>query len=156
MIASSVWQHASDNSIIEHILARYHQVHRQQLADILQLTEKVSITHSAQFPAAVLPLLQNLQVELINHMLKEERVLFPMILNGAGTNAAMPIQVMRHEHDEHTEAVAQLLIHTNNLTPPSNACGSWQRLYSDLDTLFTDLREHIALENGILFSRTLA
>ena len=58
----SVWQQASDNSLIEHILARYHQVHRVQLADILPLAEKVAGVHAGTFPADILPLLQHMRM----------------------------------------------------------------------------------------------
>ena len=151
----SVWQQASDNSLIEHILARYHQVHRVQLADILPLAEKVAGVHAGTFPADILPLLQHMRQDLLEHMYKEERVLFPMILNGMGARAAMPISVMMREHEIHREAMVQLLALSHKLTPPPDACRSWQRLYAELQTLVDDLNDHIELENTVLFARTL-
>ncbi|MCP2040690.1 regulator of cell morphogenesis and NO signaling [Neisseria sp. HSC-16F19] len=151
----SLWQQAGDSSLIEHILARYHQVHRRQLQDILPLAEKVATVHADTFPQDILPLLQHMQQDLLEHMLKEERVLFPMILNGMGARAAMPINVMMHEHESHREAMAQLLALSHQLTPPPDACHSWQRLYAELQTLLDDLNDHIELENNILFARTL-
>lgn len=151
----SVWQHSSDDSLIEHILARYHQTHRHQLASILPLAEKVSQVHAGEFPAGILPLVQAMQADLLSHMQKEEQVLFPMILNGMGRGAAMPVRVMMHEHDDHEQTIARLLEMSGNLTPPTAACPSWQRLYAELQTLVNDLQEHISLENTILFPRIL-
>ena len=88
-------------------------------------------------------------------MMKEERMLFPMIKNGMGRNAGMPIRVMMMEHEEHEAALAQLLATTDNFTAPADACSSWQQLYADLKTFADDLNDHIELENTILFPRAL-
>ncbi len=149
----SVWQHSSLQALIEHILSRYHHTHRQQFQDILPLAEKVASVHAGEFPAAVLPLLQDMQADLLAHMYKEEQVLFPMLANGMGAQAAMPIRVMMHEHTEHEHALSRLLDLTDHLTPPAQACPSWQNLYAQLRTLADDLQDHIALENNILFPR---
>ena len=108
------------------------------------------------FPAEILPLLRQTQQELLSHMQKEERVLFPMILNGAGIQASMPIQVMRHEHDEHQQTLARFRELTQDFVAPANACASWQRLYAELATFCNDLRDHIVLENEVLFPRVLS
>ena len=152
----TIWENANESALIEHILARYHQVHRLQLQDILPLAEKVSTVHAEVFPAELLPLLQQTQQELLNHMQKEELVLFPMILNGAGKQASMPIRMMRHEHDDHQHTVNHLIQLTNHFTPPENACQSWQRLYAAIAELCQDLNNHIVLENDILFPRVLS
>lgn len=152
----NIWRYADNNSTIDHILERYHQVHRRQFEEILPLAEKVSGVHAGIFPGQVLPLLQNIQAELQSHMMKEEQVLFPMIKQGAGAGAAMPVRMMMHEHDEHQAAVAQLLDLTDKLTPPENACRSWRRLYAELQIFVDDLNDHITLENEILFPRVLA
>ena len=36
---------------------------------------------------------------------------------------------------------------------PEGACGSWQRLYAGLKKLCEDIREHIRVENEVLFPR---
>ena len=104
----SLWQTAPLDAAIEHILQRYHETHRNQLAELGALAQKVAGVHAGSFPAALLPLLQGIEAELLSHMMKEERVLFPMIKQGAGRGAAMPIQMMMHEHTEHEAALAEL------------------------------------------------
>ena len=152
----SLWQTAPLDATIAHILQRYHETHRSQLAELGALAQKVATVHAGSFPAALVPLLQGIEAELLNHMMKEERVLFPMIKQGAGRGAAMPIQMMMHEHSEHEAALAELRALTDDFTPPEGACGSWQRLYALAKELSDDLNDHISLENDILFARVLA
>lgn len=152
----STWQTAPFGETIDHILARYHEVHRQQFNELIPLAEKVAHVHEGKFPAEVLPLLQHMQNDLLSHMMKEEHVLFPMIKQGIGRGAAMPIQMMMHEHSDHESAISQLLALTNNLEAPAEACGSWQKLYSLSREMVNDLQDHIHLENEILFARVLA
>ena len=89
--------------------------------------------------------------------LRQYRQLIEQLLQPAHTAIPMrmPIQVMRHEHDQHGEALEQLLSLTDRITPPPSACGTWRSLYSQLTTFHDDLREHIHLENEVLFARAL-
>lgn len=151
----TVWQNAPFDAIIDHILPRYHETHRHQLDEILPLAEKVARVHAQTFNPQILPLVQYIDSELRGHMMKEERMLFPMIKQGVGRGAAMPIKVMMHEHQDHEQAITQLTELTDNFTPPAHACGSWQRLYANLRELTEDLRNHIELENEILFARVM-
>lgn len=152
----TLWQQAPFDAVTGHILSRYHDTHRRQFAELIPLAEKVATVHEGTFPAEVLPLLQHMQAELFSHMMKEEQVLFPMINQGAGRDAAMPIRMMMHEHDQHEAAISRLLELTGNLQAPEDACRSWQRLYALIRELVDDLNDHIVLENEILFPRVLA
>ena len=130
MIDHELWQNASDSDIIDHILPRYHDTHRRQLDELIPLAEKVAGVHAGKFPAEMVPLLHTIQGELLSHMMKEERILFPMLKQGAGRAAAMPVRMMMHEHTEHDAAIERLLEITDNLQAPADACRSWQQLYS--------------------------
>ena len=156
MIDHELWQNASDSDIIDHILPRYHDTHRRQLDELIPLAEKVAGVHAGKFPAEMVPLLHTIQNELLSHMMQEERILFPMLKQGAGRAAAMPVRMMMHEHTEHDAAIERLLEITDNLQAPADACRSWQQLYSLAQELVDDLRDHIDLEDNILFARVLA
>ena len=156
MIDHELWQNASDSDIIDHILPRYHDTHRRQLEELVPLAEKVAGVHAGKFPAEVVSLLHTIQNELLSHLMKEERILFPMLKQGAGRAAAMPVRMMMHEHTEHEAALERLLEVTGNLQAPADACRSWQHLYSLAQELVDDLRDHIDLEDNILFARVLA
>ena len=156
MIDHELWQNASDSDIIDHILPRYHDTHRRQLEELVPLAEKVAGVHAGKFPAEVVSLLHTIQNELLSHMMKEERILSPMLKQGAGRAAAMPVRMMMHEHTEHEAALERLLEVTGNLQAPADACRSWQHLYSLAQEMVDDLRDHIDLEDNILFARVLA
>jgi len=149
------WEDASPDALIQHILDRYHAVHREQLPELIRLARKIEQVHGARAdcPHGLGDLLAAMAQELESHMRKEEMVLFPMIQGGNGAMARMPIGVMRMEHDEHGVALRQMLQLTNDLTLPQGACATWQALYRGLDTFRQDLMEHIHTENNILFER---
>jgi regulator of cell morphogenesis and NO signaling len=45
---------------------------------------------------------------------------------------------------------------TNQFEVPAGACATWRALWQGLQSFDADLREHIHLENNILFPRALA
>lgn len=151
----SVWETAPFGATVDHILQRYHNVHRAQFEELVPLAQKVAQVHADTFPAEIAGLLAYMQNELLMHMMKEERMLFPIINQGVGRGAAMPISVMMHEHEEHDRAIARLKELTDNFQAPEGACGSWTRLYALAKEMVDDLNDHIHLENDILFARVL-
>ncbi len=151
----SVWETAPFGATVDHILQRYHNVHRAQFEELVPLAQKVAQVHADTFPAEIAGMLADMQNELLMHMMKEERMLFPMINQGVGRGAAIPISVMMHEHEEHDRAIARLKELTDNFQAPEGACGSWTRLYALAKEMVEDLNDHIHLENDILFARVL-
>ncbi|CAB3878381.1 Iron-sulfur cluster repair protein YtfE [Achromobacter anxifer] len=147
------WGQASAAELVDHILARYHEVHRQQLPELIRLALKVEQVHadSPDCPTGLADHLRGMQQELESHMQKEEQVLFPMLARGHGAMAGMPIMVMRAEHDDHGVALERLLALTNGITLPRAACNTWRALYLGLRAFKEDLMAHIHLENNILF-----
>ncbi|SFM68761.1 iron-sulfur cluster repair protein YtfE [Marinobacter zhejiangensis] len=144
-----------DQPLVEHILTRYHDVHREQLPELIRLAQRVERVHGGHpsCPAGLSAHLEEMAAELEAHMQKEEKILFPMITRGMAGMAVAPVQVMRHEHDDHGAALDKLLALTHDLTLPEGACNTWQALYRGLQTLRNDLMEHIHLENNVLFQR---
>jgi regulator of cell morphogenesis and NO signaling len=149
------WRKASAERLIEHLLQRYHEVHRQQLPELIRLAARVEQVHGsrAECPRGLTDLLIAMQQELESHMQKEEQILFPMIIRGGGLMAGGPISVMRYEHDQHGDALERLLELSHGLQLPEHACNTWRALYRGLEELHDDLMQHIHLENNILFLR---
>lgn len=152
------WRTASPAALIDHILARYHARHRDQLPELVRLARRVEQVHAERpdCPAGLADHLQAMHQELESHMMKEEQVLFPMLARGLRTQAGGPISVMRFEHDQHGEALETLERLTGGMTPPNGACNTWRALYLGLSTLRDDLIQHIHLENNILFDESAA
>ena len=151
------WTSASYAEMIDHIVARFHNRHREQLPELITLAEKVENVHGDRddCPVGVAAQLEKIYAELSQHLMKEEQILFPMIKMGNYAMASMPIRVMEMEHDEAGQDVEVIKSLTNNCTPPADACFSWKALYSGINEFIDDLMHHIHLENNILFPRVL-
>lgn len=141
--------------LIVHILSRYHDTHRAELAWLIPLAQWVETVHGDHdsAPLGLTDALIALNSELDSHMQKEEQVLFPMMQQGGHPMIGHPIAVMRHEHDDATTLLQRIEQTTHNLALPDGACGSWTALYTGLRKFCDDLVTHIHLENTVLFPR---
>lgn len=155
MHAQTWLETASEEELIEHILNRYHDTHREQLPEMIRLAQRVERVHGSHpdCPAGLSAHLEAMQEDLENHMAKEEQILFPMITRGISGLARGPISIMRNEHEDHSTALARLGMLTNDLALPEDACGTWRKLYEEIAAFQEDLTAHISLENSVLFAR---
>jgi len=142
-------------ALIDHILTRYHEKHRADLAALVPLAERVEQVHAddPEVPAGLARALRHLARDMEDHMVKEENILFPAMRAGGGPGIEHPIAVMRADHDDHAQTIALIRTLTKELTPPDHACGSWRALYDGTATVLDDLAAHIALEDDVLFPR---
>lgn len=140
-------------ALIDHILQRFHEVHRRQLPELIGLATKVEAAHAEHpdAPRGLATLLLQIHSELLDHMAKEEGVLFPMLARGGSAFVTHPICVMMSEHEEHARRLTQLLTLTRQATPPASACSTWVQLCTAMREFVDDLQEHIRLENTVLF-----
>jgi regulator of cell morphogenesis and NO signaling len=156
--ADKDWRSVALAEIIDHIIVRYHDRHREQLPELILQATKVERVHAdkASVPRGLAKYLSMLHEELSSHMMKEEQILFPMIKQGMGRRANGPISVMESEHDDAGELLEVIKHTTNNVTPPADACTTWKAMYNGINELIDDLMEHISLENNVLFPHALA
>jgi len=145
---------AETPALIQHILTRYHETHRRELPELIQLARKVEAVHDGhpQAPHGLAEHLRHVAGELEVHMKKEELILFPAMGRVAG-GLDGPITQMRHEHDGHGEQLRKLEEIVQGFALPDDACRSWRALYAGAAKLVDDVMEHIHLENNVLFSR---
>lgn len=141
-------------ALIAQILARYHEVHRRELPELVKLARKVEAVHAGHpaAPHGLADLLQTMVGELEVHMKKEELILFPSMLRERPGLGA-PLAQMRHDHDDHGALLRRLEAITGGFALPEGACRSWQALYAGTAKLADDLMAHIHLENNVLFPR---
>lgn len=150
------WDAAPLPALINHILEHYHEPLRVDVPVWIEAAKRVERVHAqkASCPHGLAALLEQMHVELMQHLAKEEQILFPEIIAGrAGTMIQMPIRVMLHEHDEHGANLRRMRALATDFTPPPEACATWRALYVGLAKLEAELMEHIHLENNILFLR---
>lgn len=152
------WENAPIGDLIDHLLVDFHRPLDADLPRIAGLARKVLSVHgeeSAVDLAGICSTFVALKDELATHMMKEERILFPMIRSGRGVGAQGPIRVMNHDHDTAITALQKLRALTNEFVAPYDACESWRALWSGLAAFEEELHEHIRLETDILFPRAL-
>lgn len=165
------WPGESLTRLTNHIVSRHHAYLRDMLPRLGNLLEQVIEKHADKHPNLIelRDVYTTMWNELLNHMMKEELVLFPFIrsLNQAlqagepaphfhcGSVTA-PIHVMEDEHQSTGEALLRIRELTFGFRPPNDACRSYRILMLGLRELEHDLHLHIHKENHILFPRAAA
>lgn len=143
------------DALIAYIQTRYHDTHRRQISELIELSRKVESVHvnHPQVPAGLARRLQQFLADLEVLMHEQEAVCFPALQQKAPEQLALSIRSMRHDHNEYAFFLDQVDRLTDCCTPPEDACRSWQALYAGLAQFKAELMEHIHLENNILFPR---
>jgi regulator of cell morphogenesis and NO signaling len=152
------WEERPIRELVTHIVEFYHLRLRVELPELISLAATVERRHGekASCPRGLRAHLKEIHQAVLGHLAKEEQILFPMILNGRGQDAAAAIAVMESEHLDHAANLETTRQLTADLVPPPEACPTWKALYLRLGQLESELMEHIHLENNILFRRVLA
>jgi regulator of cell morphogenesis and NO signaling len=149
-------------AVCDYIERTHHDFTRAELDRVGALLEKVARVHGTRHPSMVeLSVIFALFAEdLRNHMLKEERVLFPAIRalahGNPGRDPHAPISVMEREHVEAGDALRRMRALGYDYVPPEGACNTFRAALGGLADIESDLLRHVHLENNILFPRALA
>jgi regulator of cell morphogenesis and NO signaling len=151
------WDREPLPALISFIVDTFHRRLRESFPELIRMAEKVEVRHGdkASCPRGLVAHLTVMHESVLEHLAKEEHVLFPLIANGQGRVAAGPVHVMEHEHEEHARALERLRRLTTNFVPPAEACITWRAMYLGLQQLEEELMVHIHLENNVLFRRAL-
>lgn len=164
------WQAASLAELVQHIVEKHHVYVRAEIPRLMALLAKVVRVHGENHPE-----LQELETsfkalaeELTLHLLKEECMLFPYIvqLEGAAKSGGRPappmfgavqnpVRMMMMEHDSAGEVLRNMRAVSNGYATPEDGCMSYRMLYRALPEFEADLHQHIHLENNILFPRAI-
>lgn len=152
------WDAAPLPALVDHIVGHYHRRLREALPELVRMAQRVEARHheKTSCPMGLAALLEQVQRSVLDHLEKEETILFPAITRRSGAHVSAPVQVMELEHEHHKSDLQRLRALTNDLTPPADACTTWRALYVGLQQFEQELMEHIHLENNILFRRALA
>lgn len=157
--------------LVEHILATHHAYVKQELPRLHQLLNKVVSVHGKTHSelGEIQQAFQGMSAELTSHMMKEEHILFPHIVdleNAVRTgrpqprppfgSLSNPVHMMELEHESAGAALKAISTLSSNYTAPEDACFSYKTLYTALQEFEADLHQHVHLENNILFPRAIA
>jgi len=156
-----VWTNSDSNTIIDHVISNYHRVSEEELKMLSPYVTKVSRVHGDNHPELleVNELFYEFKKELMEHMEKEEAIVFPLIKQIAdGTvenreEAIAMIVELEKEHDHAGEILRQIRAVTSDFALPLDACGTYRLVYARLEALEGLTFMHVHLENNILFPR---
>lgn len=154
------WPLLGPAALADHIEAVHHARLRSELPVLEELAAEVESVHGHNHPelSEVRHLVGELRDDLLPHLAKEERVLFPAIraLCGGASDVVAgalvgPIEVMTAEHERTGKILAQVRVATNSYRPPSDACAKVTTFYQSLERLEADTHLHVFKENSVLF-----
>lgn len=152
-----LWSQRPLAEVVQFIVNRYHAALRVDLPILVRQARLVEHVHADRpgCPVGLADHLEHIEGEVEGHLAKEEQILFPLILQGRGQIAQVPVKVMEQEHVEHGNNLAHIRSLTGDLVVPAHACATWTALYNGLRKLEQELFDHIHLENYVLFPRAL-
>jgi regulator of cell morphogenesis and NO signaling len=158
------------NELIDFIVSNHHSYVAKMLPVIDAHSEKVYNAHGKNHPELeeVRNIWNAVSNELANHMMKEERMLFPYIksLVSAKKNSSEyqfapfgtvenPIAMMEREHANAGDAFFRIKELTGDYSLPDDACATFAVFFSELKEFENDLHMHIHLENNILHPKAI-
>jgi len=152
------WTDAPVADLVRHIVHSYHVPLREELPRLESMLRKVNRVHGDKEPERLPSLLSTylaLQAELVDHMAREEEVLFPEILRH-GEEAVVPVEPFVDDHTEAGAALAKIRELTDGFRVPDQACNTWRALWHGLEALERSMHQHVHLENNVLFPRVNA
>lgn len=157
--------------LIRHIVDTHHAYVRAELQRLQPMAERVAMKHGPRHPEAITveQHLAQLGEELVFHLHKEEKILFPYIAaleksrteKGSAPNSCFgsvesPVRAMMNEHEAAGALLERMRLETQGFMPPPGACPTYVGLYHGLDAFERDLHRHVHLENNLLFPRAIA
>jgi|SRR6185437_8809931 len=154
--------------LVDHIIDTHHRYIKENAGIMNNLAQKVAQRHGAHHPevqtlARGLP---HFLQEMLNHMSREEQLLFPAIKELAAKDRdkkveltwpagliAESIRVMQTEHKISGDELKFFRKITHDYSVPEDACNSYTYLFEKLKEFEADLLQHIHVENNILFPK---
>ncbi|EIA18034.1 iron-sulfur cluster repair di-iron protein [Clostridium perfringens] len=157
------WREKSSEELISHIVETHHGETFRLLKEIDPLMVKVFRVHFSHDPELLMKvhsLFGKLKCELEEHLLKEENILFPLMIKYDKAKDEKEkkeiegdIRIIVNEHEAAGDILKELAEVTDDYKVPEWGCISFKLLYDYLHDLEKDLFIHIHKENNILFPR---
>lgn len=157
--------------LVDYIVRRHHAFVRAQIPVITDHLTRVVAAHGSQHPELqrIADRFAELAAELFMHMTKEEEILFPYIQSLAACierrlaappnlfgTVRNPIRMMEAEHQGAGDDLRVIRELSGDYAIPADACTTYWAVCAELAALDADLRQHIHLENNILFPHAVA
>ena len=159
------------DSLIDYIINTHHQYAKASAVIIHDLAQKVANDHNEKHPklTKLTTALFLFFHDLLNHMKKEEQILFPNIrqlvkkkscVEGITYTTFGFIKEsaigMKKEHLAASNELKLFRKLTNDYLLPADACISYKYLFETMKEFENDLFLHVHLENNILFPKAIS
>ena len=149
-------------ALCRHVELRYHRSLRRELPQLSGLIARVERLHSIDDHRLdeARNVFERLRAELEAHMVKEERLVFPLCLELELGRRTLPLQaaltMLEREHAEALAALARLRQLTDGFAVEGVRCDAHRRLMLGLAALADETIAHLEVEQRLLFPRALA
>ncbi len=164
------WPNAPMCELADHIVKTHHVYTRQQMDRIEKMLEDLAGVdgNRSQALEMVREIFLKMSKDLRDHMVEEEEVVFPYLVEGERniqrgrpirrlfegyTSYTHPLRILQSEHGMMGREWKTILELTQDLQPPHGASQALTDLYKAFEELLKDNKKHIHLENNILFHR---
>lgn len=150
--------------LADYIVNTHHQYVLKNLPELEYYTQKIAKVHGDTHPelVKVAELFSDINRELLQHLVKEEEVLFPAIKealdgnsNVAKSTIISEIARMSEEHEFAGGAMDEINQLTDGYQIPVDACNTYRVALQLLSEFEDDLHIHVHLENNILYPKAL-
>jgi regulator of cell morphogenesis and NO signaling len=156
--------------VINYIAEKHHAFTRRELVCLDALLNKVCAVHGAIHTELlrIQSLFKSIVEELSAHMLREEQLLFPYIVQMEDAinhrivfprpvfgTIRIPSQQMVSEHARVANVLSEIHKLSLNYTVPPDGCQSYRLLYQTLKDFEQDLQQHTYLEDQVVFPRAV-
>lgn len=160
------WQIESLEALVDHVLNTHHAYLQKTMPVLSELTSKILRVHGQHHGVElgqVHKLFNAFRTDMEAHMIKEEELVFPLIVEyeRAGdkeklAQAVESIAELEAEHQVAGDLLHQIASVTSEYKIPEDACGTYAYTYEKLEQVEEDTFRHVHLENNILFPRLRA
>lgn len=144
------WSEISISELIYFVVHHFHYQHRHELPDLVWSAEQLAA--KGKFSWELFELagrLRRLSDELLDHMEKEEQIVFPLMLEDSKRYLHIEYCIAHHNHDDH---LLQLdLIEQDLQLFRDSGIAEFVHLSSRIQHFIDELRLHIDIENQYLF-----
>lgn len=156
------WRKITYNELIDHVLFHHHAYLNKELPLLSEFVTKILRVHGPHHPylKTLHTLFHELKMELEQHLIAEETLVFPHIRDYEQTGsedafrkALSAIDELETEHEHAGDLLKAIRAITNQYDLPEDACHTYTLTYQKLEQLENDMFQHIHLENNILFPR---
>lgn len=158
------WLVAPLPQLVQFVVDTYHEPLRHDLPRLREKMARVEAAHGEAWPAMIGPLahdLERLADELLDHISREERDVFPAMLECDAAVPAEPFDLalterLQGDHAAIGARLKDMARVTGWFQPPVGACSTVRVLFAELARLAEVTYMHVHLENNVLFPRVAA